>query len=114
LEHYDDAIDHLSVLSAAEPRESYAALTAYASARLGEPRPARRFLDEPRRGMRPKHYLRAYAHMGLGERPEAIGELRAAVENNEPWTILLPLDGVFAGLRDERAYRSLPLAVVAR
>jgi hypothetical protein len=53
--------------------------------------------------------------MGLGERSEAIGELRAAVEHNEPWTILLPLDGLFRELGSDRAYRTLlPLTVTAR
>ncbi|MDB5070479.1 MAG: transcriptional regulator, CadC [Candidatus Eremiobacteraeota bacterium] len=112
----DEALDHLEVLTAAEPRESYAAMTAYASARGGDPRPARRFLDRgagPRR--RPHHYLRAYAQLGLGQRAEAIGELRAAVEYNEPWTILLPLDGIFKDLRSDRAFRTLlPLAITAR
>jgi tetratricopeptide (TPR) repeat protein len=116
MQRYDEAIEHLDVLSAAEPRESYTALSAHAWARRGDPRPARRFLDrETRHRRRPQHYLRAYARLGLGERSEAIGELRTAVETNEPWTILLPLDRVFNDLRDDRAYRSLlPLAVTAR
>ena len=116
MHRYDDALEHLDVLTASEPRESYAALSAYASARRGDPRPARRFLDHAGGGRRrPQHFLRAYARLGLGERNEAIGELRAAVDGNEPWTILLPLDGVFAELSDDRAYRSLlPMAVAAR
>jgi len=116
MRRYDDAIEHLDLLGASEPRESYAALSAHAWARRGDPRPARRFLD-PDSGhrRRPHHYLRAYARFGLGERAETIDELRAAVETNEPWTVLLPLDGVFTDLRDDRAYRSLlPLAVTAR
>jgi hypothetical protein len=33
------------------------------------------------------------------------------VEANEPWTILLPLDGIFADLSSERTYNALlPLA----
>jgi tetratricopeptide (TPR) repeat protein len=116
-ERYDEALHELDVLTAAEPRESYAAMRAFAAGRAGDPRPARTFLDRGGNGVRrrPQHYLRAYARMGLGERGEAVGELRAAVENNEPWTILLPLDGVFGELRHDHAYRSLlPLAVAAR
>src|ERR1700736_3016027 len=40
LERYDEALLHLDVLSAAEPRQSYAALTAFAAGRNGDPRPA--------------------------------------------------------------------------
>ncbi|SRR5665213_208953 len=108
LEQFEEAIDHLEVLNASERRESYAALSAHAWARRGDPRPARRFLDgASSRGGRPHHYLRAYARLGLGERSEAVGELRAAVQQNEPWTILLPLDGVFSALRGDRGYRSV-------
>ena len=116
MHRYDDAIEHLELLAATEPRDTYAALGAHAWARSGDPRPARRFLDgQPGHRRRPSHYLRAYARLGLGERAEAIGELRAAIDGNEPWTILLPVDGVFAELRDDRPFRTLlPLAVSAR
>jgi len=108
---YAEALDHLHVLRAVESRDSYTALTAYAAGRSGDPTPARRFLDASRHARRPPHYLRAYARMGLGEKTEALGELRAAVEANEPWTILLPLDGIFAELNGERTYGALlPLA----
>ena len=115
-QRYGEAIEQLDVLKAAEPRESYAAINAYAAARAGDPRPARRFLDQsPAYRRRPHHYLRAYAQMGLGERSDAVGELRAAVEYNEPWTILLPLDGLFRELHGDRAFRTLlPLAISAR
>lgn len=116
LERFDEALVHLDVLTAVEPRESYAAMSAYALGRSGDQRAARRFLDRTsaqRRGS--NHYLRAYAQMGLGQRDDAIGELRAAVEHNEPWTILLPLDGIFADLHSDQAYRTLlPLATTAR
>jgi tetratricopeptide (TPR) repeat protein len=113
LERYDEALRHLDVLSAAEPRDTYAALTAYAAGRSGDPRPARRFLDgSTPHGRRPAHYLRAYAQLGLGERADAITELRAAVGGNEPWTVLIPLDRIFGELRTDRAFRALlPLAV---
>ena len=108
---YAEALDHLQVLRAVESRDSYTALMAYAAGRSGDPFPARRFLDASRHARRPPHYLRAYARMGLGEKSEALGELRAAVEANEPWTILLPLDGIFAELNSERIYTALlPLA----
>ena len=113
LERYDEALRHLDVLSAAEPRDTYAALTAYAAGRSGDPRPARRFLDRSTpRGRRPAHYLRAYAQLGLGERADAITELRAGVGGNEPWTVLIPLDRIFGELQTDRAFRALlPLAV---
>ena len=116
MRRYDEAIDHLDLLNASDPRESYAAMSAHAWARRGDPRPARRFLEGERGHRRhPNHYLRAYARFGLGERSETVGELRAAVEHNEPWTILLPLDGIFTELRDDRAFRNLlPLVVTAR
>ncbi|HEV3087394.1 MAG TPA: hypothetical protein VGX96_09245 [Candidatus Elarobacter sp.] len=108
---YAEALGHLDVLTATESRDSYTALTAYAAGRAGDKDPARRFLDASRNVRRPPHYLRAYARMGLGEKTEALGELRAAVEANEPWTILLPLDRVFAELNGERTYNALlPLA----
>ena len=112
LERYDEALVHLDVLSAAEPRDSYAALTAFAAGRKGDPRPARRFLDSSTpHGRRPAHYLRAYAQLGLGERSDAVTELRAAVAASEPWTVLLPLDRIFSDLRTDQAYRALiPLA----
>ena len=112
LERYDEALAHLDVLSAAEPRESYAALTAFAAGRKGDPHPARRFLDNGAGpGRRPAHYLRAYAQLGLGERSDAMTELRAAVGASEPWTVLLPLDRIFSDLRTDRNYRALlPLA----
>ena len=112
---YRDAVEELNVLSAAEPRESYSALRAFAAGRAGDPGPARRFLDRPTGIRRPQHYLRAYARMGLGERSEAIGELRAAIGQNEPWAILLPIDGLFTELTDQRTYRALlPLAAGTR
>ncbi len=116
LERYEEAKDQLGILSAVEPRDSYAALSAFAAGRTGDPRPARRFLDRGAGQRRyPQHYLRAYAQMGLGDRPAALGELQSAVDHNEPWTILMPLDGLFNELRDDRAYRTLlPLAVTAR
>ncbi|HEY0614021.1 MAG TPA: hypothetical protein VGC96_05245 [Candidatus Elarobacter sp.] len=113
-ERFGEALGELDVLSAVEQRESYAAFTAYATARSGDPRPARRFLDRVT-SRRPQHYLRAYARMGLGERSEAVGELRAAFENNEPWTMLLPMDGIFSDLRSDRTFRTLvPQAVAVR
>ncbi len=116
MDRHDEALDHLATLSAVEPRESYAALTAYSAARAGDARPARRFLDRSTGNRKTSHhYLRGYARLGLGERAEALGELRAAIEHNEPWTILLPLDGVFGQLRDDRGFRALlPLAAGAR
>jgi tetratricopeptide (TPR) repeat protein len=113
LERYDEALHHLDVLSAAEPRDSYAALTAFAAGRSGDPRPARRFLDRSTpHGRRPAHYLRAYAQLGLGERADAVTELRAAVGNSEPWTVLLPLDRIFSDLRGDHGFRALfPLGV---
>ena len=115
-ERHGEALDQLGILSAVEQRDSYAALTAYAAGRSGDPRPARRFLDSAN-GVRrrPQHFLRAYARMGLGEHAEAIGELRSAVEHNEPWTMFLPLDGLFKELHDDRAFQDLlPQAVGAR
>jgi len=115
LERYDEALLHLDVLSAAEPRDSYAALTAFAAGRNGDPRPARRFLDRSTpHGRRPAHYLRAYAQLGLGERSDAITELRAAVDGNEPWTVLLPLDRIFYDLRKDQTFRALVPVAVAR
>jgi tetratricopeptide (TPR) repeat protein len=110
-DRYAEALEHLDVLRTVESRDTYTALTAYAAGRSGDPFPARRFLELSRHARRPPHYLRAYARMGLGEKSEALGELRAAVEANEPWTILLPLDGIFADLSTERTYNALlPLA----
>ena len=115
LERYDEALLHLDVLSAAEPRDSYAALTAFAAGRKGDPRPARRFLDRSTpHGRRPAHYLRAYAQLGLGGRSDAITELRAAVDGNEPWTVLLPLDRIFYDLRKDLSFRALVPVAVAR
>jgi len=114
LERYDEALRHLDVLSAAEPRDSYAALTAFAAGRSGDPRPARRFLDRSAHGRHPAHYLRAYAQLGLGERSDAITELRAAVDGNEPWTVLLPLDRIFYDLRKDQTFRALVPVAVAR
>jgi tetratricopeptide (TPR) repeat protein len=115
LERYDEALHHLDVLSAVEPRETYAALTAFAAGRKGDPRPARQFLDRaPAHGRRPAHYLRAYAQLGLGERSDAVGELRAAIAGNEPWTVLLPLDRIFTDLRHDPAFRGMMPAAVAR
>ncbi len=115
LERYDEALQHLDVLSAAEPRASYAALTAFAAGRKGDRQPAMQFLDRPvPHSGRPAHYLRAYAHMGLGERSGAIGELRAAVAGNEPWTVLLPLDRIFTDLHGERGFRELVPVAAAR
>jgi tetratricopeptide (TPR) repeat protein len=115
-ERYAEAMEHLSELSVDEPRVSYAAVTAFVAGRMGDPRPARRFLDRTAAHRRnPQHYLRAYAQLGLGDRDAAVGELRAAVEKNEPWTILLPLDQTFNELRDDHAFRTLlPLTSVAR
>jgi tetratricopeptide (TPR) repeat protein len=115
LERYDEALLHLDVLSSAEPRDSYAALTAFAAGRKGDPRPARRFLDRSTpHGRRPAHYLRAYAQLGLGERADAITELRAALDGNEPWTVLLPLDRIFYDLRKDVSFRALVPVAVAR
>ena len=115
LERYDEALRHLDVLSAAEPRDSYAALTAFAAGRSGDPRPARQFLERSTpRGRRPAHYLRAYAQLGLGERSGAITELRAAIDHSEPWTVLLPLDRIFSDLRNDRSFRGLLPVAVAR
>jgi tetratricopeptide (TPR) repeat protein len=116
LERYDDAQRHLEILAAVEPRESYAALSAFAAGRTGDPRPARRFLDRTASHRhRSNHYLRAYARLGVGERSEAIGELQAAIEANEPWAVLMPLDGMFRDLRSEPRFRTLlPLSITAR
>ena len=114
LERYDEALQHLDVLTAAEPRDTYAALTAFAAGRSGDPRPARQFLDRTTHRRRPAHYLRAYAKLGLGERSDAITELRAAVESNEPWTVLLPLDRIFYDLRTDQSFRALVPVAVAR
>jgi tetratricopeptide (TPR) repeat protein len=114
-ERYGEALDQLGILSAVEQRDTYAALTAFASARSGDPRPARRFLDAHGGRRRPQHFLRAYARLGLGERHEALGELRASVQHNEPWTVFLPVDGIFNDLRSDRAFRDLlPAAAAAR
>ena len=112
MERFDEALVHLDTLTATDPRDSYAALTGFVAGRAGDPRPARRFLERTSaRGFRPPHYLRAYARMGLNEKSDALGELRLAAEANEPWTILLPLDGTFADLHGERAYNALlPIA----
>jgi tetratricopeptide (TPR) repeat protein len=116
MERHDEALEHLTTLDAVEPRESYAALTAYSAARTGDMRPARRFLERSASNRKTSHhYLRGYAHLGMGERADAVGELRAAIEHNEPWTILLPLDAVFGQLHNDRAFRALlPLAIGAR
>jgi tetratricopeptide (TPR) repeat protein len=115
LGRYDEALNHLDVLSAVEPRDSYVALTAFAAGRNGDPRPARKFLDRSTpHGRRPAHYLRAYAQLGLNQRADAITELRAAVGNNEPWTVLLPLDRIFSDISNDRAFRALLPVGVAR
>jgi tetratricopeptide (TPR) repeat protein len=114
LERYDEALGHLDVLSATETRDSYLALTAFAAGRLGDPLPARQFLDRTPNGRRPAHYLRAYAKLGLGERSDAIMELRAAVAGNEPWSVLLPLDRIFVPLQGDRAFRALLPTAIAR
>jgi tetratricopeptide (TPR) repeat protein len=107
MERYDEAFEHLDVLNAGDSRDSYAALTAFVAGRRGDPRPARRFLNHSARQRRPQYYLRAYAQLGLGARAAAVGELRAAIEHNEPWTILLPMDGVFEPLHGDRRFKAL-------
>ncbi|MBV9409872.1 MAG: hypothetical protein JO164_13680 [Candidatus Eremiobacteraeota bacterium] len=108
MHRYEEALDHLCVLSAVESRDSYAALAAYAAAKAGDARPARRFLGRTAtHGRGARRYLRAYAQLGLGQRTEALAELRGAVGGNEPWTILMGLDDVFAELRDDCGYRAL-------
>ncbi len=102
------------MLSAAEPRDSYAALTAFAAGRSGAPRPAHQFLDRTPRGRHPAHYLRAYAQLRLGQRSDAVAELRAAVDGNEPWTVLLALDRIFYDLRKDQSFRALVPVAVAR
>jgi tetratricopeptide (TPR) repeat protein len=112
---YDAAARHLRSLWAAEPRESYAALHAYVAGRSGDPRPAQRFLARGDvAGLRTQHYLRAYARRGLGESARAVvDELRIAAGRGEPWTVLLPIDSLFADLHDDRSFQEL-LPVTAR
>jgi tetratricopeptide (TPR) repeat protein len=99
---YDDAHHHLAILLAQEPRRSYAAMMSVVCARRGDSRRAAEYLDEPGGTAdlcgHGGHYLRAYAHLALKQKTQALTELQKAVDAREPWTAWMHLDEVLADL----------------
>jgi len=49
----------------------------------------------------------ALMYEGLGERAQALGWLRRAIEEGDAWSVLLPVDPAFEGLRDGAVLREL-------
>nr|MDQ6942095.1 tetratricopeptide repeat protein [Candidatus Eremiobacteraeota bacterium] len=114
LERYDEALRHLDVLSAAEPRDTYAALTAFAAGRSGDPRPARISSIAPRIAGARRIICARTRSWGWVSDPTRSRSFGAAVESNEPWTVLLPLDRIFYDLRTDQSFRALVPVAVAR
>lgn len=52
-------------------------------------------------------YVRAFVHVGLGERERALDQLERAYEEQEPWAVFLNVDPFFRSLRGEPRFTRL-------
>jgi tetratricopeptide (TPR) repeat protein len=105
LDRYADALHHLRVLAADEPRPTFDATRCFVEAKLGDPEPARRYLATGESGQ--SHYLRAVVSAGLDERDDALHELRETVRTGEPWSIMIRTDGFFRALHGDAEFHRI-------
>jgi tetratricopeptide (TPR) repeat protein len=106
VERYADALHHVRVLVADEPRPTFDAALCFLEAKMGNPAAARRFLDANGAEAQP-HYLRALVSVGLGERDAALHELRETVRAAEPGTIMIRTDGFFRALHGDAEFERI-------
>jgi tetratricopeptide (TPR) repeat protein len=110
LGRYERALAHLDILQTHEPRPTFALVQAYVEALAGEPGRAHDALrlDAPQHAfLAGSRYLSALLHVGLGDEVTALVHYRAAVDANEPWIALLPVDGFLRPLHENREFRAL-------
>ncbi len=103
VDRYADALDHLRVLVADEPRPTFDAALCFVEAKLGNPARGRDYLAHGDAGPE-SHYLRALVSAGLGQREVALNELREVVRAGEPGAIMIRTDGFFRALHGDAEY----------
>lgn len=105
-----EAVAEFEAMVAASPIQQAIALLGYCYAVSGRRDEAGRMLsrlDELGRHRFVAAYVRAFIHMGLGERGRALDQLERAYEEQEPWAAFLNVDPFFRGLRGEPRFTRL-------
>jgi tetratricopeptide (TPR) repeat protein len=106
----EEAVAEFEAMVAADPLQQAVALLGYCYAVSGRPDDAGRMLsrlDELERDHFVAAYVRAFIHMGLGERARALAQLERACDEQEPWAVFLNVDPFFRGLRGEPRFTRL-------
>ena len=104
------AVSEFETMVAASPMQQAIALLGYCYAVSGRDEEARGMLsrlDELERHRFVAAYVRAFVHLGLGERDRALEQLERAYDEHEPWVVFLNVDPFFRGLRGEPRYERL-------
>jgi len=107
---HEEAVAEFEAMAAASPIQQAIALLGYCYAVSGRRDEAGRMLsrlDELERHRFVAAYVRAFIHMGLGERPRALDQLERASDGHEPWLVFLKVDPYFRGLRGEPRFTRL-------
>lgn len=105
-----EAVAEFEAMVAADPLQQAIALLGYCYAVSGRREEAGRMLsrlDELERQRFVAAYVRAFIHIGLGERERALDQLERAYEEQELWLVFLNVDPFFRGLRDEPRFTRL-------
>ncbi|HEX7316955.1 MAG TPA: tetratricopeptide repeat protein [Pyrinomonadaceae bacterium] len=106
----EEAVAEFEAMVAADPLQQAIALLGYCYAVSGRREEAGRMLsrlDELERQRFVAAYVRAFIHIGLGERERALDQLERAYEEQELWLVFLNVDPFFRGLRDEPRFTRL-------
>jgi DNA-binding winged helix-turn-helix (wHTH) protein/tetratricopeptide (TPR) repeat protein len=107
---HEEAISEFETMVAAEPIQQAVGLLGYCYAVAGRADDARATLsrlDELGRERFVSAYVRAFVHMGLGERERALEHLERACDEGEPWVVFLNVDPFFRDLRGEPRFGRL-------
>lgn len=107
---YEEAVAEFETLVAVSPIQQAIALLGHCYAVSGHADAARRVLarlDELERQRFVSAYVRAFVHLGLGERARALALLERACDEQEPWVVYLNVDPFFRSLRGEPRFARL-------
>jgi DNA-binding winged helix-turn-helix (wHTH) protein/tetratricopeptide (TPR) repeat protein len=117
-EHAGHVEESVATLARAEALAGEGAMLrlvrARAEALAGRPDEARRALEESDAAGTETHYQRATVLAALGDRDEAIGELKRAAEAREPWVVWVRVDPMLDALRGDGRFEATVSKVFGR